>query len=228
MRYLSFALFTMIFIFIQGCIGDDFLDDRVDPVLRIENPLQSLSTDTLVQLDFIFRNNVGQNELIEAEWSSEDESIATVNSLGVLEGLSMGTTTIYLRTTYEGEDLEDSFTLEISQETVVEEMGEERTGNIDPSSFYPLDGDFKLTEEEGNLILEFEANYNADTALPGLYVYLTNNPNSIAAALEISEVTIFNGAHSYEIPNVGLFDYSHVLYFCKPFNIKVGDGVMSE
>lgn len=228
MRNLSLAIFTMIFIFLQGCIGDDFIDDRVDPVLRIDNPLQSLATDTLVQLSFTFRNNVGQDEVIAVEWDSDDETIATVSSDGVVEGLAMGTTTIYLRASYEGEQLEDSFSLEISQETMEEEMAEMRTGNIDPSSFYPLDGDFTLTEEDGNLILEFADNYLADTALPGLYVYLTNNPNSVANALIISEVTIFNGAHSYEIPNVGLYDYSHVLYFCKPFNVKVGDGAMSE
>lgn len=57
-------------------------------------------------------------------------------------------------------------------------------------------------------------------------MYLTNNPNSIANAYEIGEVTIFDGAHSFELDanEVGLTDFDFVLYFCKPFNVKVGDG----
>ncbi|MEM9549152.1 MAG: hypothetical protein AAGA77_24405, partial [Bacteroidota bacterium] len=60
--------------------------------------------------------------------------------------------------------------------------------------------------------------------LPGLYVYLTNNRNTTANALEIGAVEVFNGAHTYTVEDVGINDYKFLLYFCKPFNVKVGDG----
>jgi len=81
-----------------------------------------------------------------------------------------------------------------------------------------------LDEIDGGVALNIADNYKTTSALPGFYVYLTNNPNSINDAVEIGEVTIFEGAHSYEILGVGLTDYDYVLYFCKPFRVKVGDG----
>jgi len=42
-------------------------------------------------------------------------------------------------------------------------------------------------------------------------------------------VVTFDGAHDYILDdNVGLFDYNYLVYFCKPFNVKVGDGEISE
>ena len=82
-----------------------------------------------------------------------------------------------------------------------------------------------MKEEAGILKLSFADNYNASTALPGLYIYLTNNPSTNVGAYEIGAVTDFDGAHSYDLPNsISLMDYEYVLYFCKPFNVKVGDG----
>lgn len=228
MKHLGIILFSVLAIFLHSCVGDDFIEDRIDPVLSITNPFTSAAMDTLIQLEYSFRNNIGLEEEIEVQWDSEDENIAIVSPTGILEGVNMGSTTIYLRATYEGESLEDSFTIMINEETVVEEMAEERTGRIEPSSFYTLDGNFTLSENDGVLILSFESNYIADDGLPGLYVYLTNNPNSTNGALEIGKVTQFSGAHEYEIQEADLFEYSHVLYFCKPFNVKVGDGTISE
>ena len=71
---------------------------------------------------------------------------------------------------------------------------------------------------------EFGDDYQASTSLPGLYVYLTNNPATANNAFEIGRVEIFNGAHSYRISGVGLNEYDYLLYWCKPFSVKVGDG----
>jgi len=83
-----------------------------------------------------------------------------------------------------------------------------------------------LREEGGNLTLRFEDDYRASTALPGLYVYLTNNPNSTNSALEIGAVTTFSGAHTYTIEDVDISEYQYILYFCKPFNVEVGEGLI--
>ena len=68
----------------------------------------------------------------------------------------------------------------------------------------------------------------ADDGLPGLYVYLSNNPNSVSGALEIGPVEVFEGAHDYTISGLDITTYAYVLYFCKPFNVKVGHGDIEE
>lgn len=226
MKYLSLLIFSLIAIF--SCVGDDFIDDRVDPVLRITNPLQSLVQDTSIQIQYTFKNNIGLEEDIQVEWTSEDLNIAEINENGFLTSKAKGTTTITAFTEFENKRIEDFFVLEVSEKTVIVETVDERTGSLNPSSFYELEGDFTLTQEEDKLLLTFNSNYSADTGLPGLYVYLTNNPNSVNGAKVIGKVENFSGSHSYEIDDSDLFDYSHVLYFCKPFNVKVGDGELSN
>ena len=76
----------------------------------------------------------------------------------------------------------------------------------------------------GGVKLSLGEDYEADTSLPGLYIYLGNNPNSTADAFEIGPVTTFDGAHFYDLPTIGIYDYNYVLYWCKPFGVKVGEG----
>ena len=114
--------------------------------------------------------------------------------------------------------------VEVSSVTIVVENPTNGSGTIVSTSSYKLEGDFSLSETNGTLTLSFVDNYEASSALPGLYVYLTNNPNSINDALEIGKVEVFKGAHSYEIDNTSITAFDYVLYFCKPFRVKVGDG----
>ena len=91
-----------------------------------------------------------------------------------------------------------------------------------------LAGDFTLTDDNGDLTLSLAENYVASSNLPGLYVYLSNNPNSSANAYEIGAVTVFNGAHTYDLPDtIGIYDYQYLLYYCKPFSAKVGVGTIN-
>jgi hypothetical protein len=47
---------------------------------------------------------------------------------------------------------------------------------------------------------------------------------STQQAFEIGAVSVFSGAHSYQLPtSIGLMDYQYLLYWCKPFNVKVGE-----
>lgn len=227
MRHIAFI--TILFsTLLASCVGDDYIEDRVDPIIKISNPLQSIAQDTTIKLEYSFKNNIGIEEIIEVEWNSENEEIATVDLEGTLTSLVKGNTIISVRASFEGQPVADFFELEVSEETVVEEVPTSRTGSLMPSSFYDLEGSFSLEERNESLLLTLDANYNADTGLPGLYVYLSNNPNSINGAKEIGKVLEFSGEHTYEIENTDLFDFSHVLYFCKPFNVKVGDGALSE
>ena len=101
-------------------------------------------------------------------------------------------------------------------------------GTIQTTSSYKLTGSYEYgLNDAGQLVLDIAGDYEASTALPGLYVYLSNNPNSTSGSYEIAEVTVFNGAHSYTLPSsIDISDYKYILYWCKPFNVKVGDSTI--
>jgi len=221
----QFFLLNLAALFLVGCIGDDFIFDEVEPEIRITNKIDSIQINKDFQLEFIYLNNIGNEETVEALWSSDDINIATVSEDGLLTGVSTGSTNINVRAEIDNSVYEDQFEIVVSQDEVVE-SSTIVTGNIATTTFYKLEGDFSMEEQGDDLVLSFEENYCASSSLPGLYVYLSNNKNSIANALEIGKVTIFNGAHEYTIPNTKIADYAFIIYFCKPFNVKVGDGTI--
>ncbi len=225
MKNYLLILITSIGLF-SGCIEDDIIDDFVPARLSIINPIDSLQIDDQYQFEIAFFNNVGEAEDRAAMWESSDQSIITIDQQGLATAIDTGQATVTTSIIMEDNTIvEDQITFQVSQSpTVVTEQETERSGVIQTTTFYTLEGDFILSENgSGGLTLSIADNYAASSGLPGLYVYLTNNPNSIGGALEISKVTIFQGAHEYDIPNAGLNDYSHLLFFCKPFSVKVGD-----
>ena len=206
----------------SSCIGDDFIDDFVEPVIRITNAIDTLAVGETYQLEAQFFNNVGQQIESEILWASSDEEVAIVSDEGLLWGRQKGDALITASVDYEGEVLSISRSIAIDEETVATPTF--RNGTLRTTSSYNLRGGFELTTIEGGVRLSFDEDYFTDDVLPGLYIYLTNNPNTVRDAHVIQEVEIFKGEHSYDVLDVGLNDFSHVLYFCKPFNVKVGDG----
>ena len=102
---------------------------------------------------------------------------------------------------------------------------QERVAELKTVSSYPLSGRAILKKTGGKTVLEFDDTFNTTSALPGLYVYLTNNVKSINEALEVAKVKAFSGAQSYEISeDIALTKYGFVLFYCKPFLVPVGDG----
>lgn len=219
MKFLIY--FFPVVLLLSGCIGDDIINDTVDPELRIMNRIDSLTVGQSHQFDATYFNNIGIAEAIDIIWSSSDSEVLAIEETGLATGLKSGFVTI----SAEAETLREEFQLTVTEETVIiEEPTTVRTGTIQTTSFYTLEGGFTMRAEGDNLILEIDESYRASSSLPGLYLYLTNNPNSVNGAFEVGEVEVFSGAHSYTISGVGLNDHSHLLYFCKPFVVKVGDG----
>ncbi len=212
---------------LYSCIGDDFIEDFVEPELRITSTIGSLEVNTSFQMSFMYLNNVGLQETVDATWSSSDENIATINPDGLVSAVGAGN--VVITASYDnGEnlltDVIEIEIIEIGEEPIVIELLE-FSGMAQTTTFYPLKGSFTLAEQENNnLLLSFDDDYCTTAALPGLYIYLSNNRNSIAGAKEIDEVTVFSGAHEYEIEDAGINEYSFIVFFCKPFNIKIGDG----
>lgn len=221
----GFLSFLSLLLFFTSCIGDDIIADEIDPVIRITNPIDSLQINSTYTFEAAAFNNTGlrmQNPVLG--WTSLDTAILEIGSAsGLAQAKKMGTTMVRVSWSESGELLTDENIVTVGMNTV--QQPQKRTGSLATTSTYQLQGDFNLSVEGGSLVLNLESNYKASSNLPGLVVYLTNNPNTSAGALEIGPATSFSGAHSYTLPaSVGLNDYQYVLYFCKPFNVKVGDG----
>ena len=210
-----------------SCVKTDIVNDRVDPKLFISNPLSSLENGKTHQFEVVYFNYVGKEiDNPNVRWTSSDESVLTITEDGLATGVDFGSAKVSVSLVTDEEILtitkDDDFN--ISTFTEYEPRGFE--GTVVTTSSYALEGSYVLDiQDNGVLRLSLGEDYSASTSLPGLYIYLGNNPNSIADAYEIGPVTVFQGAHFYDLPEtIGLYDNSYILYWCKPFGVKVGEG----
>lgn len=223
------ALFLTILIYGMSCIGDDLVEDFVPTVVRIINPVDTIAINTSYQLSASFFDNVGRLSTAPVSWSSSAPDVISIDKDGLAQALKLGSAVITATAMFNDETPSQSITIHVGEETTVVSTGTIRRGTLKTTSSYLLQGGFVLDNTTGQLTLTLESDYKASTALPGLAVYLSNNPNSKSDALKIADVKVFEGVHSYTISgSAGLNDYSHVLYFCEPFNVKVGDGVLGD
>lgn len=227
-KHLSILPIFISLLFI-GCIGDDIIQDTIDESLRIINPIDSLKQGDTYQFEVTFLNNIGKEEDRPVIWTSSDPSLLTVDGNGLASGVAKGSVTITAEVELtDKEPVRDEIQVEVADQTSVVEVTE-RTGTIRTTSSYTLRGDFVVKEENGTVVIDIADNYRASSALPGLYIYLTNNPSTTNGAFEIGKVQVFSGAHSYQLPaDIKLDTYNYLLYFCKPFGVKVGDGEIGE
>ena len=215
-------------VFLYNCIGNDYIDDRVDERISLNNSIDEILLNETHQLTANFFNNVGILDTTELTWFSLQPTIISVNNTGLITGLEEGSATIRVEViTSLGSVIFDEIEIKVSKNPINDVPDIiTRSGTIISTSSYLLEGDFTISEisSSQDLNLNIADNYNASTSLPGLYIYLSNNPNSIAGALEIGAVNVFSGTHSYTIENKGINDYKYLLYWCKPFSVKVGQG----
>ncbi|MEO1448919.1 MAG: hypothetical protein AAFV07_05285 [Bacteroidota bacterium] len=213
---------------LSGCIGTDILQDLVSANVRITNPVDTLGVGDTYSFEARYVNDIGRETAAEFRWLSTDPEKLTIDANGLATGVTTGDVAVVVEVMEDDAALlHDTLPLVVGASTVVSSSA--RMGSIQTTSSYALEGDFTLEEQEnGDLVLSFGDDYEASSALPGLYVYLGNNPNSISDAFEISEVTVFEGKHTYTIKNVELGDYDYLLYWCKPFGVKVGDGTIGQ
>ena len=213
-----------------SCVKTDLVNDRVDPKIFISNPLLELKKNGAAhQFEVNYFNYVGKEiENPSVSWSSSDPAVLTITEDGLATGIEFGTATVTAALT----TLEENLTITkkdvviVSTATLTESI--EFIGTVVTTSNYKLGGSYvlKVHEDENDILrLSLGDDYVASTSLPGLYIYLGNNPNSIADAYEIGPVTVFQGAHFYDLPStISIYDYSYILYWCKPFGVKVGEG----
>lgn len=221
------VMLILLVVGLSSCIGTDLVFDEVGASIRIDNPLDSLAAGDSHQFEATYLNLVGVEETVPVLWESSDSAVISIDQNGLAAGRSEGTATIIATAIVDKDTVLAEQEVHVGAVTVV--SASERKGTLRTTSSYRLLGDFTLSEEEDDIVLTLGENYETSDRLPGLYLYLTNNPNTTSGAYEIGEVTIFEGEHSYQLgDDVELNEFRYVLYFCKPFNVKVGDGEFNE
>lgn len=217
MKKISFLLFLVALLY--RCIGTDIVDDFVEAKVSIDNPITSIKVNSTYQFNATYLNNIGVPEQAMFQWQSSDESVLSIDNEGMATGLKMGEALVFAI----ANGISDSLSLIVSDTTIG--SINERVAALRTVSTYPLSGNAILKKSGGKTILEFDDSFNTTSALPGLYVYLTNNVSTINNALEVAKVKAFSGAQSYEISeDISLTKYGFVLFYCKPFLVPVGNG----
>ena len=297
-----------------SCIGEDFVDDYVDPNLRITNAIISIREGLSYQFKALFFDESGREvNNPNLEWSAIPPTAVELQPNGTLKALTAGNVLLTVSAIgLQGDTVEASLSFEITpkiltevtttttevststtdtttstsdtststsdtatstsetststtdnatstsdtssstdsnndnsdttdenEEEEEEEEEEEDNGivvapqffegQIRTTSSYTLKGNFRYEHNGTQIILSLDDTYRASSSLPGLYLYLTNNPNSPEDGFEVGEVTVFAGAHSYNLPSsINLMDYKYLLYWCKPFRVKVGDAQLFD
>jgi len=215
----------LLFIVFHSCIRDDIVNDEVDPIISITTNVQTIGIGASIQFEATFLNNIGREEVINKMWDSSNADIIEISDSGLATAKAIGNAVISVTTISAEHQVSDEVEIEVGQETVMDEAS--RMGQIRTTSSYALTGAFEMITENGNVVINIDDTYKTTSALPGLYIYLSNNPNTTSEAFEIGEVEVFEGEHSYTLPTeVGINDYNYLLYYCKPFNVKVGDGAI--
>ncbi len=222
MKYFCITLLSALTL--TACIQDDIVFDTVDPEVRISRAVDTIAIDSSYQFEAVYLNNVGVAELVDILWESSAPDVISIDNNGLASALQTGSATISASFSDGTTLVRDEVEVHTGEETVAQAI--ERSGVIQTTTFYQLEGNFTIEQVDNDLLIEIADDYVASSALPGLYLYLTNNPTTIANALEVGPVQVFEGAHSYTIPNVNINTYNYLLYFCKPFTVKVGDGLI--
>ncbi|QXP68817.1 Ig-like domain-containing protein [Polaribacter sp. R2A056_3_33] len=193
----------------------------IDERISINNPIEDLNINNTHQYTTTYTNSSGETENTAITWQSSNTNVLTVSNTGLITAIAPGEAVVTATVNSSNNTLTTQDTV-----IVIGNTTQEKTGTLKTSSSYELRGDFTLKEipNTNDLELTIDENYKASDRLPGLYLYFTNNINTVANAKEIQKITVFEGAHTYIIKNTGINDFTHLLYWCKPFGVDVGNG----
>ena len=85
--YLNLGVFAIL---VSSCISDDFIDDMIEPRIRILSNIEQIPVGETVQLQAEYLNNVGILESVGINWTSSNEDILIVSETGELTALELG------------------------------------------------------------------------------------------------------------------------------------------
>ncbi len=179
---------------------------------------QLIEIDQDLPLNISITNLLGEElEGLDVTWTATDSEILSVNSEGVVTGISDGFAEVYA--VVEGME---SNRLGIMVGSI------SRVGSFQGASGYNASGTTELyLTENGDLMLSLSDNFETDFAL-GTFVYLSNSTSGsevASAGLEIAGISE-NGGAVFNVstidPSVTINDFNYVIILCKPATITFG------
>lgn len=192
-------------------------DPNAVATVEIAASTTGLNIGQKVTLSISIRN-INGDELTgkTVEWFSENSSIVTVNTAGVVEAVGPGVAVVHAKV--EGVKSNSlNFTA----------GGLMRMGTFVPAGGYQAVGSATLKLVNNELILTLSDDFKTSFAL-GTYIYLANSTNGSvvrSAGFEVAQI-FTNGGKTFNIkqlnPNIGLYDYRYVIILCKPASVTFG------
>ncbi|MBC7921533.1 MAG: DM13 domain-containing protein [Ferruginibacter sp.] len=145
-------------------------------------------------------------------WQSSNPSVVAVDANGLATGVASG---LALISAASGGVKSTDFEVRVG--------GNVRTGAFQSLNNHSVEGIATLTQES-NQTLKLQFNDGFSTSFTNaVYVYLSNNQNSISGGFEVTKLDRASGAMTFSVPTtVSLTQFKYVIIHCRPFNIVFG------
>lgn len=195
MKYLLTVIYLVL---TNGCIGTDIIDDYIEARISVVIKIEVMIVGDSFHYDAVYFDNIGVERPASFQWMSSNREVLEIDEDGLSLAIAPGIALI----TFSANEVTSSFSItifdpdeaDVDSVRMVQEQTQngERTAILETVSSYQLDGSATLSLENG-LKLTLSDDFETTNALPGLYLYLTNNTSTINNALEIGAVKEFSG-----------------------------------
>lgn len=210
---------------LASCIGTDVLEAEVFPErIQITTLADTIKVGDSFQFDAVFFNTSGEVEETSLNWESLDNNIVAIDQTGIATAVTAGETKIFVQAGL----VTDSVMVTAGAVTVSGNTGA-RTGTFVGLNNYNVSGGFSMElVGESSVRLSFDENFSTSNG-PGLFVYLSNNENSVSGGIELGDLKSNRGVQTYDFDQPDLFNaYSYVIIYCKPFGVPFGRGAFDN
>ncbi len=195
-----------------------FADPNQPAEVRVSGSINLLSVGETMQLTAAVLNATGgtlPNAVIT--WESANTTIAEVSATGLVTAKAGGGTNITARS---GNIQSQPYSL------MVGVGASEPSGTFQGRNGYNVSGGVSFSANASLVDVNLAENFRSQSG-PGLYVYLSNSPSSVAGGVEIGKLRKTSGADTYTDPQgINMDSYNYVIILCKPFNIPFGAALL--
>lgn len=219
---LAIGLITVLAL--SSCIGTDIVEElQVPEEVAISSAIDSLSIGDTFQFAADHFDDFGSRTDENVNWSSSDAAVISIDNAGLATAVTEGDAFIraWVSSTVDSVKVNSGMTTSM--------MEVSRSGNLQGISSYTVVGRFTLSDVGSSLELTFGDDFSASNG-PGLFVYMSNSPNSVTGGVEVGRLARNRGTQTYIINknNAQLNTYSHVVIYCKPFGVPFGFGAFNN
>ncbi|MEM7107275.1 MAG: DM13 domain-containing protein [Bacteroidota bacterium] len=193
-------------------------DDTSVALIEITADSSRVEVGNQLQLRARALNVIG-NEIagVEITWLSSDENVATVDSEGLLTGVSTGVVNI------EASSNPISATFQVTVGNT-----QMRQGFFEDLNGYNTSGGVSIAMVGENLEVHLAEDFSTSRG-PGLYLYLSNNRTMVNGGVELGKLISTSGASSYTAPTgISIDDFDYVIIYCKPFGAGFGTSLLDN